>query len=164
MEVRTEIEMVNIPIKVEPLEFNCEQTTQHIETEDELCKNKIKNGVEFTPKRSDTTTCKRHCEVPGCTSNSVKDRNLVFHMLPKKNASRVIVQTPLGKIFKDRLTVWLERCNLKEYTTTYRCVICSRHFTEDDYFKSGIYILCMLTDCKYLNLWICMLFLCSLFW
>jgi predicted ATP-grasp superfamily ATP-dependent carboligase len=28
--------MVNVPIKVEPLEFECEETTQHIETEAEM--------------------------------------------------------------------------------------------------------------------------------
>jgi hypothetical protein len=144
MEVRTEIEMVNLPIKVEPVEFECEETTQHIETEDELCKNKIENGVVFTPKR--------RCEVPGCTSNAIKDRNLAFHLLPKKNSSRVIVQTPQGKISKDRRTVWLERCNLKENTCIHKYpVICSRHFTEDDYFKSGIYILWVLIYCKYLK-------------
>jgi hypothetical protein len=165
MEVRTEIEMVNLPIKVEPVELECEETTHHIRTEAEMHEKKLENVVVFAPKRSDLIY-KRHCKVPGCTSNTVKDRNLVFHLLPNKNSSRVIVQTTQGKIFKDRRTVWLERCNLKENNCTYKFpIICSRHFTEDDYFKEGIYILCMLTDCnKYLKFWICMLFLCSLFW
>jgi hypothetical protein len=141
MEVRTEIEMVNIPIKVEPLEFHCEETTQHIETEAEMYENETENGAVFAPKRSDIDY-KRNCKVPGCTSNAMKDQKLGFYSFPIKHASKVVVTTSDGIIFKvkDRLAVWLERCNLSENDQIAKYSVCSRHFTSDDYSKAGIYL------------------------
>jgi hypothetical protein len=97
----------------------------------------MESGAIFTPKTK-KTLIKKKCSVPGCSSCPTKDRNVVFHNFPTKNASRILVQTAQGRVFKDRLSLWLESCHItsKEHLQSY-AAICSRHFTLDDYSKAG---------------------------
>lgn len=72
------------------------------------------------------TVNRRRCCVPGCNSQSIP---FSFYKFPKnaKNSSRTFDV--------DRYEEWKRRTGIT--TTNENTVVCSRHFTEDDYYYPG---------------------------
>lgn len=91
------------------------------------------SGVKFTPKQSKS---KIFCSVFGCSSKKCRDPSLSFHKFPKAGELKVDFENKFGvKKAIDRRLLWEKVLRMgKKVTDT--MVICSLHFTKEDYLPS----------------------------
>uniref|UniRef100_A0A6P7FD03 Transcriptional repressor CTCFL-like n=1 Tax=Diabrotica virgifera virgifera TaxID=50390 RepID=A0A6P7FD03_DIAVI len=76
------------------------------------------------------------CCVPTC-SNIVSDHSrLNFHYLPTPGGKSIVTYNKDGhKIYRDKRELWLERIKVPDTGCLNSRIICSEHFTDNDYFK-----------------------------
>ena len=88
------------------------------------------------PSPKDKKNRKAYCAIQNCSSKSSRDTHLSFHKFPKVKSHLVPAKNFFGNIEKvDVLTAWIKATKIKNvgiYTK-----VCSLHFTEKDFFKSG---------------------------
>lgn len=79
------------------------------------------------------------CCVPQCNSWAKRThcKDVSFHLFPKENERKVLVETKLGLKEKvDRRKAWINLLKIGKPVTKFMKV-CSLHFTKDDYFNTG---------------------------
>ncbi|XP_072397985.1 uncharacterized protein [Diabrotica undecimpunctata] len=76
-----------------------------------------------------------YCSVPTC-SNIVSDNSrLNFHYLPRPGQRIITYDKDGHKIYRERRDIWLERIKLPDIQCHNSAMICSEHFTDNDYFR-----------------------------
>lgn len=90
----------------------------------------MQSGVTFSPKKSKS---KKFCSVFGCNSSGNKNETLRFHHFPRKGQGFVEIKNKFGNVEKvDRAQAWENVLRMGKNVSPYM-VICSRHFTKEDY-------------------------------
>lgn len=90
-----------------------------------------------TKKRS-----KNYCSVFGCKSYYLSDDSIGFHRLPKANKTKILWKNKYGiQELVDRHRIWTTTLRLsKEALRKKNVQVCSKHFTNNDYFPPGKFI------------------------
>lgn len=76
------------------------------------------------------------CSVFGCSSKYSSYESISFHQFPKENEKPIIWKNKFGIEEKvNRRRIWAINLRMgKETLLKKRLQVCSRHFTEDNYF------------------------------
>lgn len=94
-----------------------------------------------------------YCCVYGCKTFYSADGSISFHWLPNQNDPKILVKNSLGiEELVDGCNIWIIKLKLsKEALTKTRIQVCSKHFTQSDYFSQGMLLLMYLhnTSIKY---------------
>lgn len=88
-------------------------------------------------------TSRTYCGVFGCKTFYSTNSSISFHLLPKVNEPKVIWINKLGKEeLVDRRQIWAINLKMgKETLKKSQLRVCSLHFTNNDFFASGIIII-----------------------
>ncbi|KAK4875999.1 hypothetical protein RN001_012421 [Aquatica leii] len=74
-----------------------------------------------------------YCCVPDCKSHAKKSPDISFHRFPRQETGKVFIKTKLGQTRIDRRRAWEMLLKMGKRVSS-RMVVCSLHFTENDYF------------------------------
>ena len=95
--------------------------------------------MEFAPQYR-KKTCGGCCCVKSCNSTKWKNDTLSFHKIPKRGSAQVTRLNLFGKTeYVDRRSEWLTRLNIVD--SNKELLVCSLHFTPNDYYFPGMFIL-----------------------
>ncbi|KAF5276650.1 hypothetical protein FQR65_LT16252 [Abscondita terminalis] len=87
----------------------------------------------FTKMLSKIRVDKTNCCVYGCHTSRMKERNISFHLFPRKNSGFVYLTNNFGTKEKiDRRKAWEYILRMGKPTTKYMRV-CGKHFVKEDY-------------------------------
>lgn len=92
------------------------------------------SGARFSPRKSSS---KKYCCVYGCSSNPSKNPDVRFHHFPKPN----LVFAKIKNYFRDYKKVdcrkmWERVLKISDNVREHM-VVCSLHFTKNDYILPG---------------------------
>lgn len=90
------------------------------------------------------------CCVKSCDSKVCKNMNLSFHKIPAFGKCKVSRINIFGKEeFVDKRTQWLKLLNIKDKKYL---IVCSKHFTKEDYLYPGKVMLTYICFLRFLSL------------
>lgn len=78
-----------------------------------------------------------NCCVVNCSNNPQRNKNLSFHHFPNKKKHSAIHRA------------WLVKLKREKFVPTKHSVVCSDHFTENDYDQSSILKKKLMPSCKH---------------
>lgn len=84
------------------------------------------------------TKCRKNCFVKSCDSKMNLQKNLSFHKLPKSGIKIERVNLFGIREILDKRAEWLRILGVRDVNQ--ELIICSKHFSTDDYCFSGKYL------------------------
>lgn len=89
-------------------------------------------GMRFAPRKNNSNVS---CCALGCKSYEKKDLDVRFHRVPIAGKSVDIINKLNIKEIVDRRFVWMKHLKISKNFS--RPMVCSLHFSKEDYFLCG---------------------------